>query len=245
MKKLFLMLLALIATMGVNAQVMKILNGNEVVAKYSVTQANKVVFEESEDYQYVEIAGLKWAKKNVGAETEKDYGDYFAWGETEPRYTSYKRSGSDITFEAWKTAYVAGYSETKKPTFTGNKLDAAHDAATANWGSPWRTPTKAEFIAMFNATTWTWDETDKGYYVTNKDETLLADKSNALLFFPAAGFIGGLEDKTINTRGNYWSADKYDTERAYAMRYYITNSELNAQSYFEIYLGCSVRPVKN
>ena len=29
-------------------------------------------------------SGLKWAKCNVGAETETDYGDYYMWGSTEP-----------------------------------------------------------------------------------------------------------------------------------------------------------------
>lgn len=29
-------------------------------------------------------SGLKWAKCNLGAETETDYGDYYMWGSTEP-----------------------------------------------------------------------------------------------------------------------------------------------------------------
>ena len=36
--------------------------------------------EQIKEYEYVDLglpSGLKWAKCNVGAETETDYGDYF------------------------------------------------------------------------------------------------------------------------------------------------------------------------
>ena len=38
-------------------------------------------------FEYVDLglpSGLKWAKCNVGAEKETDYGDYFMWGSTIP-----------------------------------------------------------------------------------------------------------------------------------------------------------------
>ena len=41
-------------------------------------------------HAYVDLglpSGLKWATCNVGATTPEGYGDYFAWGETEPYYT--------------------------------------------------------------------------------------------------------------------------------------------------------------
>ena len=39
-------------------------------------------------YGYVDLglpSGIKWATYNVGATTPEEYGDYFAWGETEPK----------------------------------------------------------------------------------------------------------------------------------------------------------------
>lgn len=39
-------------------------------------------------------SGLLWATRNVGATMPEDHGDYFAWGETQPKnkydYISYK-----------------------------------------------------------------------------------------------------------------------------------------------------------
>ncbi|MCQ2069328.1 MAG: hypothetical protein MJY68_09625 [Bacteroidaceae bacterium] len=79
-------------------------------------------------------------------------------------------------------------------------LESCDDAATCNWGSTWRMPSggsESEFKALFNATYWLWDNTDKGYYVyapnVSGDAGKYAggtgdyDKSNALLFFPATG----------------------------------------------------------
>ncbi|MBQ0096868.1 MAG: hypothetical protein KBS53_04375 [Bacteroidales bacterium] len=126
--------------------------------------------------EYVEIAGLKWATCNVGANTPKDYGWYFFWGGT----TGYKREGSkwvkasDTASElsggfSWaKTPYHTGVSETTNwskyiPTnrstyWTGggspdNKLslDPEDDAACANWGDSWRIPTQADFQTLYKA----------------------------------------------------------------------------------------------
>ena len=49
---------------------------------------------------YVTIAGKKWAKWNIGAENEKDYGWYFSWGGME-RYW-YHTNVSDLRYSAWR-----------------------------------------------------------------------------------------------------------------------------------------------
>ena len=39
-------------------------------------------------HEYVDLglpSGTKWATCNVGANSPEEYGDYFAWGETEPK----------------------------------------------------------------------------------------------------------------------------------------------------------------
>ena len=41
--------------------------------------------------------GVKWANMNVGARTETDYGDYFAWGATKPFYVTHDAYGNEIT----------------------------------------------------------------------------------------------------------------------------------------------------
>ena len=58
-------------------------------------------------YDYVDLdlpSGTLWAKCNVGAKTETEYGDYFAWGETKPKSTY-----------NWATRYAAP----SRPTTSG------------------------------------------------------------------------------------------------------------------------------
>ena len=79
--------------------------------------------EEEEDpyngHDYVEMGpnGLKWATCNLGAENPEDYGDYFAWGETEPKtdysWSTYKwietPAGMEVAVpELWK--YISRYT---------------------------------------------------------------------------------------------------------------------------------------
>ena len=56
-----------------------------------------------DDHAYVDLglpSGLLWSTCNVGADTPEEYGDYFAWGETQPKdiydWPSYRYfNGSD------------------------------------------------------------------------------------------------------------------------------------------------------
>ena len=50
-------------------------------------RSNVLMTVQSDNADYVPMGdGLNWALKNVGASSPADYGDYFAWGETEPYY---------------------------------------------------------------------------------------------------------------------------------------------------------------
>ena len=59
--------------------------------------------EQTKQYEYVDLglpSGLKWAKCNVGAEKETDYGDSFMWGSTEPN-TADECDLDNTLFHAW------------------------------------------------------------------------------------------------------------------------------------------------
>ena len=117
-------------------------------------------------------------------------------------------------YTASKNAYaVSGTADGK------TVLESCDDAATYNWGSTWRMPSggsESEFKALFNATYWLWDSTDKGYYVYapnvsgdagkfNAEGTGVYDKSNALLFFPATGQAMMTYLFYRGTTASYWS----------------------------------------
>ena len=101
-------------------------------------------------HDYVDLglpSGTKWATCNVGATAPEEYGDYFAWGETEPKTTynwdTYKWcNGSEDTFTKYNTKSSYGTVDNK------TQLELADDAARANWGGQWRMPTDAEWTEL-------------------------------------------------------------------------------------------------
>ena len=92
-------------------------------------------------HEYVDMglpSGTLWATCNIGAESSTDFGDYFAWGETEPKeeYTdkNYK------FFEGYKELPGVGYY--LLCTNIGEDIcGTEYDAARVKWGGRWRLPT--------------------------------------------------------------------------------------------------------
>jgi hypothetical protein len=85
-------------------------------------------------------SGTLWADRNVGADAPEAYGDYFAWGETEPKsvydWSTYKWcNGSSSTMTKYCTSISYGTVDNKKV------LDLEDDAAYVNMGTQWRMPT--------------------------------------------------------------------------------------------------------
>ena len=71
-------------------------------------------------YEYVDLGlSVLWATCNIGADKPEDYGDYYAWGESETKST---------------------YTESNSATY-GKTFYTFLDAASAHWGLAWRIPT--------------------------------------------------------------------------------------------------------
>ena len=141
--------------------------------------------------------------------------------------------------------------KTSKP-----KLESSDDAATIMLTGSWRMPKKEEFEAMKAATYWVWDATDKGYYVYTPDPSTDAGKVNsgtgtsyvkteALLFFPAAGRGDGSSLSDAGTYGYCWSSTLLTDFVDYA--YYLDFSSVNVypSNSSRRYYGRSVRPVSD
>ena len=120
-------------------------------------------------------SGLKWADRNVGAETPQDNGLYFSWGNVDGHtvdengvelvkntnyyYINLKGERLNIDAQMTKENVIDGYSfdrdtypNTLGGQYTGSTLDAEHDAATVNMGSDWRMPTSAETLELVQNT---------------------------------------------------------------------------------------------
>ena len=147
-------------------------------------------------------SGTLWATCNVGATNPEDYGDYFAWGETTTKETynwsTYRYcNGSNRTMTKYCSNSSYGYNGF---TDTLTTLEASDDAATANWGSAWRMPTKEEFEELNNNCTITWTT------LNGVNGHLLTGTNGNSIFLPAAG---GRHDNSIDnagSHGDYWSS---------------------------------------
>ena len=146
-------------------------------------------------------SGTLWATCNVGATTPEGYGNYFAWGETEPKTTynwsTYKYCNADydqLTKYCSNSSY--GYNG-----FTDNLtvLQPCDDAATASWGSGWCMPTMEQWDELFQNTTYTWT-TQNG--VSGR---LFTASNGRSLFLPAAGYRWDDELSSVGSNGYYWS----------------------------------------
>ncbi len=194
--------------------------------------------------------GPYWAECNVGATKPEDYGYYFWWGDTVgythngSQWVSVK-DGTSISFSSSGTAastygkdnstlQSAGYIDS-----TGN-LVAAHDAATAHLGSPWRMPTSDEIQALVDNCNyeWTTRKGANGYLVTGK-----GDYSDRSIFLPAAGYGNDSYLDIPGSYGDYWSSTPYSDDSDDAWGLYFHSSDFR-RNYDGRRYGQSVRPVR-
>jgi hypothetical protein len=177
---------------------------------------------------------------NVGATSPEDYGDYFAWGETETQPKPYYDWG---TYKWCKRSY-----DTQTKYCTGsyygtvdNKtiLELSDDAANANWGGSWRMPTKEEQDELRNPNycTWTWTTLNgvNGYKLTS-------NINGNSIFLPAAGSRSSSGLYAAGSGGRYWSSS-LNTYTSSEAGYLFFNSDFVSGGSDHRYVGHSVRPV--
>ena len=178
-------------------------------------------------YESVDLGlSVKWATCNLGATEPEGYGDYYAWGETEPYYSSQdpliwkdgKSAGYIWESYQWcngSSPILTRYCPSDKTTSWGGSgapdgktgfkdYNYADDAARQKLGGKWRTPTEAEWTELSNNCTWTRTTQNgvKGFKVTSK-KTGYADKS---IFLPAGGFLYYTNLDNVGSFGYYWSS---------------------------------------
>ena len=183
---------------------------------------------------------VKWATFNLGATKPEEYGDYFAWGETEPKeeYTwvnyKFRTSGdsySNVKFSKYNT------SSSYDPIDNKTVLDPEDDAAAVNLGGSWRMPTLAECKELVNNCTWTWT-TQNGV-----NGRLVSGPNGNSIFLPAAGYRNGTSLYDAGSFGYYWSSSLFYTDNPYNAYYVYFYSGYVYWGRSYRYLGSPVRPV--
>ena len=174
-------------------------------------------------HQYVDLglsSGLKWATCNIGADSPEDYGNYYAWGETETK---------------------AEYTEDNSDTF-GQQLNdisgnAQYDAATSNWGGSWRMPTRDEIKELMYNCSWT-PETQNGV-----DGFKVTGNNGNYIFIPASGYRDG-SSSYIYGECYYWSSTPHQYSNDYSYILY-SDYEYQSEDMNYRYRGLTIRPVSN
>ena len=187
-------------------------------------------------HAYVDLglpSGTLWATCNVGADSPTEYGDYIAWSETAPKssYTVYNF---------------------RLPS--RQDLDAAHDAATVNWGGDWRMPTKAELEELKNNCTWVWYSSGNSEFGGVAGSKVSSTATGNSIFLPAAGYYSDEGLLNAGSRGYYWSKSyHYDPNNANSndtadFLYFYSGAATSGNIYvyneaYELGVGYSIRPV--
>ena len=189
-------------------------------------------------YEAVDLGlSVKWATFNVGAKSETDYGDYFAWGETAPKieYTWENYKWGDLDLEAEPDYGMTKYNTKDHLTI----LKPEDDAATANWGDDWRTPTVDEFIELDNNCDWTWTTKKDAKGNDVNGYTLTSKKNGNSIFLPATSFSG-----EIGWYGNYWSSSLSNLNVRWANSLFFMSDRIEPdRSNLGRKYDCCVRPV--
>jgi Bacterial surface proteins containing Ig-like domains len=197
--------------------VAKIMDGGTVIASYQSNEKSFTVEDDLVELEAVDLGlSVNWANMNLGANRPEEYGDHYAWGETEPYYSSLypfigkegKEGGYDWSSYKWclggedlLTKYCTDYSYGYNG-FTDYKtvLDPEDDAAHVNLGGNWRMPTDAEWTELRTKCTWKWTSVSgvSGHEVTGPN--------GKRIFLPAAGLLYNTEHYDGDTYGYYWSS---------------------------------------
>lgn len=148
-------------------------------------------------HEYVDLGlSVKWATCNVGASNPEDYGNYYAWGETNTKSTytwdNYKYNDGDI----FNLRYI------------GDDIkNTSYDVAHANWGTNWRLPTEAEAGELVSKCTF------KEHSQNGIDGFLVTGPNGASIFFPKSG----VKVKEESRDGClYWTSCLYSKDDWYA-----------------------------
>ncbi len=213
------------------------------------------------EFEYVDLglpSGVKWAACNLGADSPEGYGDYYAWGETEPYYT--EGHSQDNPCSNWRTGSSSGYvwasykwcggsatSMTRYNHLSANgtvdnktslgDYDYTDDAARQALGGSWRMPTADEWQELIDNCTWTWT-TQNGV-----NGRVVTGPNGNSIFLPAAGTRteGNLSDAGV--WGNYWTSSLHAANSSYAEKVNFRSNAAQSTSRGSRYYGRSIRPV--
>lgn len=188
-------------------------------------------------HEYVDLGlSVKWATCNVGASQPQEYGDYYAWGETQTKsdysWKTYKLGrGNQDSMKKYNCTF-----KTYGPVDNKRTLDPEDDVAHVKWGGTWRMPTDEEQTELRDNCIWTYTSIDgvNGYEVKSK-------KNGKSIFLPTAGHYWDKNYYVAGSFAYYWSSTVCDLPNN-AWNIDFSSTGINRYQGSR-HLGQSVRPV--
>lgn len=171
-------------------------------------------------YEWVDLGlSVLWATCNVGASSPFDNGNCYAWGET-----------------TTNSSYTGDNSRTYEKRMGDISGNTRYDAATANWGSGWRMPTREEFEELVYKCAWEWTSQGgrNGYKVTGPN-------GNSI-FLPVTGWCYGTSLNYAGDGGYYWCSTPHGSSAQNACHLYFYSDYYTVDWGYRYY-GHGVRPV--
>ncbi len=189
-------------------------------------------------HSYVDLgleSGIMWATYNIGAIEPTEYGDYYAWGETQTKkvydWSTYKWSNDDTDTSLTKYCNLPYYGEVDNKLY----LEASDDVTTVKLGSDWRMPTSEEFDELIENCQSIWC-----LHIGVFGRKFIGKNGN-MIFLPASGFISGDESYFKQESAYYFSSSLQDFDFAYILNFNNRGIEKNISSLVSGYTICGVR----
>ena len=211
---------------------------------------NEVHYEKFYDpyngHEYIDLglpSGTLWAKCNVGATTETDYGMYFQWGETTGYTQSQVGTDKNFTWSDYSMTSDNGSTMDKYNSTDGlTTLELTDDAAHVNMGGEWKMPTSTQIEELCN--------TDNASHVVVNDYNgsgvsgmlFTSVTNNATLFVPFSGVASDGSVDYTGYEGNVW-ASSLSSSVNHAFYLYVYDTPDAGLDNRTRYFGFSVRGV--
>ncbi len=228
--KLFfaLTVMAAMFVQNISAQNVRVFLKDGTSQTFASADVDSVVFDADNTFYPTAVdlgLSVKWASCNLGAEQPQEFGNYYSWGETEPKADYSKTTYFDLEYK-----YATENNDT---CFAGK---AQYDAASAAWGNGWRTPTNLELKELIDKCKW------KSIRYKGTNGYKVTGPNGNQIFIPAAGEMTGKSCYSAQTNGYYMSASQSKEYDEPSYQLYFSTSDIEVTLNYK-YVGRTVRPV--
>ena len=183
-------------------------------------------------------SGTKWACCNVGASAPENYGNYYAWGEVQTKNYFGASTYQFAVVNSVGNLYDAATEQYYSYTDIGTDIEGTnYDAATFNWGAPWRMPTFEQCLELINNCSWEWTSQNDVF-----GQKIIGPNAGTI-FLPAAGYRWYSDLGSAGSYGVYWSSTINEIIQDYANFFDFESKGADTYNNDRSY-GFPVRPVR-